>query len=215
MKRMKTFLIYVLLLVGFFIFSTFAERGFIDQMYQPISGETNSTLITANGNSDFIIRIEDARATKQNGLITISITNVSGHYIEKCAAKIELFTKRGVLAATDYEELNNFQINEVRRFTVKFKGTDIASYKVTMVETAPYKDPNIVSIFGWEIDLRNVLGFDLSGLKDVFNARTIGEGITNGWNFAVNFVKRLPTWVWVISTGIVIWHLPSKFLFFL
>ena len=215
MQRMKTFLIYVLLLVGFFVFSIFAERGFVNQMYQPISGETNNVLVTSEGSSSFDLRIEEAKATKQNGYLVIAITNISGHYIEKCAAKIELFTKRGILAATNYEEINKFQVNETRRFRVNFKGTDIASYKVTMLESAPYKDPNIVDLFGWEINLKNILGFDLSGLKDIFDAKTIGEGIANGWNFAVNFAKRLPAWVWIVSTGIVVWHLPAKYLFFL
>ena len=161
MQRMKTFLIYVLLLVGFFVFSIFAERGFVNQMYQPISGETNNVLVTSEGSSSFDLRIEEAKATKQNGYSVIAITSISGHYIEKCATKMELFTKRGILAATNYEEINKFQVNETRRFRVNFKGTDIASYKVTMLESAPYKDPNIVDLFGWEINLKNILGLDL------------------------------------------------------
>lgn len=214
MKRMKTFLVYVLLIVGFFFFSVLAERGLIEQMYVPMSGETNGSLVLSSDSStnDLKIEVEEAVATSRNGRITLLITNTSGHYIEKCAAKIDLLSKRNVVVATDYIELNKFEVNETRRVPIVFTATDVASYRVTLQEKAPYKDPNIVNIFGWDVDLKDVFGLDLTKYKDMIDGEAIKNGLSYRWSIAVNFAKSLPTWVYVVATGIVIWHLPKGFL---
>ena len=61
------------------------------------------------------------------------------------------------------------------------------------------------------IDLSNVFGFDLSGL----NWETIKNGGLSAWNFALDFASSIPRWAYMIASGIVLWHLPAGYLFFL
>ena len=214
MKRMKTFAIYALCIIGFYIFSVAAERVLIDQMYTPMTGSSNGNLVLADNaaSSELTVEVLEASSTSQNGRIKLKITNTSGHFIEKCAARIDLFTKRNVLAATEYCELNNFEVDESRIIEIKFNATDIASYKVTLQEEAPYKDPNVVNILGWDVNLKNILGLDLSKYKNMIDGESIKNGLSYRWGLALNFARSLPTWVYVVATGIVVWHLPKGYL---
>ena len=85
MARMKTFLTYLILLVGFFAVSMLLENGLLHNMYASISGDTNGNLITSDGNMDsnLTISVEKAKASNDNGNLKIKVTNTSGQFIEK------------------------------------------------------------------------------------------------------------------------------------
>ena len=153
--------------------------------------------------------MSDARATNVNGYIVINIKDITGKYIEKCCAKIELFTERGILAATKYVDVSNFEIDEVRQFKINFKGQHIDSYAVSLLEDAPDKT-YILDLFGWEIDLRNIFGMDLTS---VINLNNIKETGLNIWGLTINFLNTIPAWAYLIAGGIVIWYMPKGFLF--
>jgi hypothetical protein len=105
-------------------------------------------------------------------------------------------------------DISKFESNEIRQFKIKFTGQNIASYAVSLVEDAPDKS-YILDIFGWEIDLRNVLGMDLTS---IINLKNIKETGLNMWGFALNFMKTVPAWAYMIAAGIVIWYMPKGFL---
>lgn len=209
MSTIKNFRNYALWLIGFFIISVILENALIADMYKPMAGTANGNVIfTGKANADLEVTVEDARATNMNGYLVINIKNTTGKYIEKCCAKIELFTERSVLASTKYVDISKFEANETRQFKIKFKGQDIASYSVSLIEDAPDKS-YILDFFGWEIDLRNVLGMDLTSVINLNNLKETGLNI---WGVTINFMKTIPTWAYMIAAGIVIWYMPKGFL---
>ena len=214
MDRMKTFLIYLVLLVGFFLVSVLLENGLLYNMYVSINGDTNGTLITSDGNvnSDLTISVEEAKASNVSGNLKIKITNTSGHFIERCYAKIDLYSRQDLLAATKYVEINNFEVNETRNYEIKFKAKEIARYQITIIENAPDKS-NIINILGWEIDLSNVFGMDLTRFADLFSVDGIKSGLSNAWQFTMALVSSIPVWAWCVAAGIVIWFMPRGYLF--
>ena len=212
MARMKTFFTYLVLLIGFFLLSIFLENGLINNMYAKVEGKVDSNLITDGGTSNITIAVEEAKASNVNGNLKIKITNTSGHFIEKCCARVDLYSRQNLLAATKYIELNNFEAGETRNFEIKFKDKEIARYEITLLESAPDKS-NIINILGWEFDLSNVFGMDLTGLKKYFTIDSIKSGASTAWQFAIKVANSLPTWAWLIAAGIVIWHTPKGFLF--
>ncbi len=212
MARMKTFFTYLVLLIGFFLLSIFLENGLINNMYAKVDGKVDSNLITDGGTSNITIAVEEAKASNVNGNLKIKITNTSEHFIEKCCARVDLYSRQNLLAATKYIELNNFEAGETRNFEIKFKAKEIARYEITLLESAPDKS-NIINILGWEFDLSNVFGMDLTGLKKYFTIDSIKSGASTAWQFAIKVANSLPTWAWLIAAGIVIWHTPKGFLF--
>jgi hypothetical protein len=210
---MKTFLTYLILFVGFYIVSVILENGLLYIMYANITGTAEQTLITADQNSsDITVIIEEAKASNVSGHIKIKIKNTSGHYIEKCCAKVELFTKRNILATTKYIDVNNFKAQETRTYEIKFKADEIASYAVTLQENAP-DTSNIINVLGWEIDLSDVFGVDLSRLKEMVNLDGLKSGATSVMQFGVNLATSVPWWGYLVAGGIVLWYMPVRFLF--
>lgn len=210
MSTVEKFRNYVLWIIGFFIISVILENALIADMYQPIGGSTNgNVMFKGQMNTDLEVTVSEAKATNMNGYIVLNVKNTTGKYIEKCCAKIELFTERGILASTKYVDVSKFEVNETRQFKIKFKGQEIGSYAVSLVEDAPDKS-YILNLFGWEIDLRNVFGMDLTS---VINMENIKETGLNIWNLTINFLNTIPAWAYLIAGGIVIWYMPKKFLF--
>lgn len=210
MSTVEKFRNYALWIIGFFIISIILENALIADMYQPIGGFANGNVIFKGQlNTDLEITVAEAKATNMNGYLVLNVKNTTGKYIEKCCAKIELFTERGILASTKYVDISKFEVNETRQFKINFKGQYIASYAVSLVEDAPDKT-YILNLFGWEIDLRNVFGMDLTS---VINLENIKETGLNIWSIAINFASTVPAWAYLIAGGIIIWYMPKGFLF--
>ena len=82
-----------------------------------------------------------------------------------------------------------------------------------MVEEAPDKS-NILNLFGWEIDLTNVFGMDLTKMfGGALNVETIKETGISVFSWIKVIVSSVPAWAYVIAGGIVLWNLPKGFLF--
>lgn len=210
MSTMSTFRNYTLWIIGFFIISVILENALIMDMYKPISGTSSGQVVfSGSGSTNLDVSVGDARATNMNGYVDINVKNTSGHFIDKCCVKLDLYTVRGNLAATKYIDVSNFEMNETRTFRVKFNGNEIGSYGVSLVEDSPDKT-YILDLFGFELDLRNIFGIDLSKIVSMENLKETG---LNVWGLTLNFLKTVPTWAYIVAAGIVIWYMPKGFLF--
>ena len=94
---------------------------------------------------------------------------------------------------------------------------EISRYEVSMVEETPDKS-NILNLFGWEIDLTDVFGMDLTSffgenIRNILNAETIKETGISVFNWVKVILASVPTWAYVIAGGIVLWHMPKGYLF--
>ncbi len=213
MKRMRTFLIYALVIVGFMFLSYVLEDGLLLGMYDEIEGRTNTGAYAGMQITEL-----NAKACNVNGYMSFKLKNESKSTVN-CYAKIDLYSKQKLLAATKYVEILDFKSQEEKEYQVKFKANEIASYNISLVSEAPDKT-NIINILGWEIDLTNVFGMDLSNLKifgvkltELFSWENVKTAGGNALSWMRVFLAAIPWWGYAIGGAIVLWHLPKKYLF--
>lgn len=212
MDRMKTFLLYLLGILGFMFLSYILENGLIENMYEKMSGDITP--------STYNLSISDVsgKASNVNGIMQFELTNnsqeQSNHFI-----KIDLFSKQGLLATTKYVRVTDLAPGDSKTYQVKFKGQEIRNYKLTITNIAPDMT-NIINVLGWEIDLSDVFGMDLTGvtifgvkLADIFKWDNAKTAAGNAWSWWLRLLRAVPWWGYAIATGIVIWNLPTRFLF--
>lgn len=221
----KKFIQFFWWLVGFFVLSLILENAFISNMYKPMGGLSDSSIVVQNdadSNLDLEVTVSDAKSTKTNGYVVVNMKNTTGSYIDGCSAKIDLYTSNNVLAGTKYIDIEDFDINESRQYKVYFNGEDISRYSVSLLEESPDRS-NIIEVFGHDIDTTDFFGVDLSDLAKKFDIDFIdinNEAVENakskvnsGWNWGLTFARSVPTWAYVAAFGIIIWSLPSGYLF--
>ena len=201
MSRMKTFFKYALLVVGFFILSLILENGYLNKMYVPMEGIIEGEMQMASGDSaSLTVETLEAKASNVSGTLKIKVTNTSGKFLEKCYAMIELINSQKQVASMKCVSLENFEVNESRIFTIKFKANNIESYRVSIVEEPVEDRSGIITIFGHEIDMNKIMENFWERIKEF-----------GRWGYSV--AESVPTWAYIIGGLIVLWSLPKKFLF--
>jgi hypothetical protein len=133
MQRMKTFAIYALCVILFFIFSNVMINVALKAQYNPI--DTYKTEPENIG-----IDIKEARATYVNGYVGGQLIN-RGDAISKTYIKIDLYTERDVYLGTKYIEIDNLEQNETRDFRIGFKYTNADYAKVSLVNEVSKDEP--------------------------------------------------------------------------
>ena len=121
MERMKTFLTYALMIIGFIVISMVLENGLLMAMYSEIPGEFYGYY--APTNSRFRIDHSSAKACNVNGYLKFDLINSTGSFVDQCYLKIDLYNGRDLLAHTEYIEVRGMQDNAVKPFNIKFKAT--------------------------------------------------------------------------------------------
>jgi hypothetical protein len=216
MDRMKTFFLYFLGIVGFMMLSYILEDGLIENMYVKMQGDV---LATQNG---IYIDEVSGKASNVNGFMQFRVSNSSENN-NKEYIKLDLYSKQGLLASTKYIEITDLNPGSTKTYQVKFKGTEIRTYNISVIDESMLPDKtNIINVLGWEIDLSNVfgLGIDLTNmslfgvkLTDLFNASNIKAAGGNAWTWIVNFLNSIPWWGYAIGAGIILWYMPKGYLF--
>lgn len=217
MDRLKTLISYGLILILFFIISNLLENGFIYNMYSNLTGIINDSAYIKGIFTKLDITDLESKATNVNGYIYLNVENKMNSDIEKCYLRLDLYNERNLLAETEYIEISDFKSGSSKNYNLKFKANNIERYKIELLGEAP-DESHIIRIFGWDINLKklgidptNVFGFDLTKL----NWETIKQGGLSAWSFCLDILKSIPTWAYVVAGGIVLWHLPPGYLFFL
>ena len=208
MERMRTFLTYALLIIGFFVLSLWLENGLLKAMYEPISGELDGSFggieNAFQGNNLAV------KACNVNGYMSFDLVNTTGKFIDRCYAKIELYNHQQLLADTEYIEILGMQPNATKSFNIKFKANHIEKFHISIVENTPDKT-NIIDILGWEIDLSNVFGLGI----DLTNVTIFGTKLTGifTWENAKATGKSFGTWFIHLATNIPLWGYGIGWLF--
>lgn len=124
MDRLKTFLIYALLIVLFFIFSEFLINVSLQASYNDITRRDNIEQV----------QIQEAQATLVNGKIKGTIKNSEQDYLTGKYVKIDLYSKRDNLLGTKYIEINTTEAQNTQDFSMYFELTDVESYNISIVD---------------------------------------------------------------------------------
>lgn len=124
MARLKTFLIYALIIVGFFLFSEFLINVGLNSSYKDITRKDNTSQVEIN----------EAQATLVNGKIKGTIkdergqNSLTGKYVE-----IDLYSSRDNMIGRRYVEIETTDVNTTQDFNIYFEAEDVKSYSVVIV----------------------------------------------------------------------------------
>lgn len=212
MKRMRTFMLYALGIIGFMFLSYILENGLISNMYKTMSGDVVST-------SEVVIEDVSGKASNLNGYMNFKITNLSPYNTVNQYLKIDLYSKQGLHAATKYVEIGDLPSQESKNYQIKLRGTELRGYNISVVSNVPDMT-NIINLFGWEVDLTDVFGMNLTDfrifgvkLSDIFTWDNVQTAGANAWDWSATLLKSIPWWGYAIAAGLIVWYMPNGFLF--
>ena len=121
MSRLKTFLIYLLIFVGFFVFSDFLINFSLNASYSTISRKDNLEQVVIN----------QAEATKLNLRVKGTITNLEGNPITLKYVRIDFYSERDNIVGTKYIDVSNLKQNESMDFQIHLRLDDVTHYEVS------------------------------------------------------------------------------------
>lgn len=126
MDKMKKYILYIVLILGFALFSNFLIAVGINSNYKPMERKEDSISQ---------VNIYQAESTKVNGRIR-GIINNKDNKIQEKYVKLDLYSSRDVNMGSNYIEID--QEKEEIPFEVFFKLNNVSYYKVSLVNE---KDP--------------------------------------------------------------------------
>lgn len=119
MERLKTFLIYTLIVIGFFIFSEFLINVSLNTTYKTIGRKDNLAQV----------QIYQAQATKVNGRMKGTIYQTQDNPIEAKYLQVDFYSARNVKLGTKYIEVENAK--EEQEFELYFKLNNVNYYDIS------------------------------------------------------------------------------------
>ncbi len=135
MDKMKSFLMYFLILVVFYIFSNIMINAFLKVSYSDMNG------YEINVNSEqLFVDVTEAKSSKRNGYINGIIKNNSEEKVENKYLKITLLSKRNVTMGEKYVKIDIIEPKQLRKFEVKFDNDNVKTFKIELVDTKPEEE---------------------------------------------------------------------------
>lgn len=126
MERLKTFGLYALCIIVFFIFSNIMINFAVKGTYKSIGSDVILR-------EDLKINISDIKATYINGYVEGSVKNV-GKDVNMAYVKIDLYSQRDNLLGTKYVKIPYIRENETRNFRMGFEFTDVKRCEIKIVD---------------------------------------------------------------------------------
>ena len=124
MSRVKTLILYVLAIIGFFLFSELLINASLESEYKPIGRKDNINQVI----------ITQAEATKVNGRIKGKIINPEDNSLSGKYLKFDFYSSRDVLKGTKYIDVSQLQTNQIEEIEMHFKLEDINYYTVSFAD---------------------------------------------------------------------------------
>lgn len=135
MDKMKSFLMYFLILVVFYIFSNIMINAFLKVSYSDMNG------YEINVNSEqLFVDVTEAKSSKRNGYVNGIIKNNSEEKVENKYLKITLLSKRNVTMGEKYVKIDIIEPKQLRKFEVKFDNDNVKTFKIELVDTKPEEE---------------------------------------------------------------------------
>ena len=130
MSRMKTFLIYLLLFVGFFIFSNVMINAFLRVSYTEVKDYEIDV-------DELFVDVTEAKVSQRDGHIYGIVKNNKKETIENKYLKVSMLDKYGNVLGEKYVEIDKIEPEKVRKFEVKFDYDNVKTFKIEMTDTKP------------------------------------------------------------------------------
>ena len=121
MKRMKTFLIYLLIFVGFFVLSDVLINVSLNTSYHTITRKDNLEQVVTN----------QAEATQVNLRIKGTVMNLEENPITLKYMRVDFYSERDNLVGSRYIDVSNLKENESMDVEINLRLDDIDSYSIS------------------------------------------------------------------------------------
>lgn len=153
MARMKTFFIYFLIVVLFYIFSQVIIHFTVDTMFE------YKTVIVKTP-----IQMEtELQASSTNGFIKGKIINNTENIIKNKWLEIKLYSKNDVLMGTKYVEIDEIKAKEEKEFEVHFKFNKVEKAEVNIINEKPQQEiDNIFLAIQRNVNLEKTIALGIS-----------------------------------------------------
>lgn len=133
MSTQKKFLIYVIVIILFFIFSKIMIAIALIGTYKNKDVEINSKVpIQAQ-----------MQVTAINGLVVGNIINNTENVIENKFVRIECYSKHNVLMGTKYVEIDKIEVNGKKEFATRFNFNKVEKAVIDLVDDKYIEEENI------------------------------------------------------------------------
>lgn len=152
MKRLKTFLIYALIIAAFWFLTDFL-------IYMGIHG-TYKSIETRVKIEDPRINVAESKATYVNGYVKGNIYNNTEETISGKYLKIEMYSPRDVKLGKKYVKIDNLETKKTQDFEMWYKYTDVKYCDVTIVDNSENTDSK--AFISEETKYYLILGFLVS-----------------------------------------------------
>lgn len=126
MSRLKTFLIYGLIVAAFYFFSNVMVFLSVKGMYKDIGGKVTTKVPT--------IEITEAKATYINGYVDGRIKNNTENNIENQYVKIAIYSERDVNLGTKYVKIEKLEKEQTQDFHMGYRFKDSYRYEISVVD---------------------------------------------------------------------------------
>ena len=130
MSRMKTLTLYVLAIIGFFLFSELLINASLESEYTKIGRRDEISQVV----------ITQAEATRVNGRIKGSVINPEENPINGKYLKFDFYSSRDVLKGTKYIDISGLQQNELQEIEIHFKLEGVSYYTISIVDEKTEKE---------------------------------------------------------------------------
>ena len=137
MARLKTFFMYGVLVLAFFIFSQVMIYIAINTTYKYKNIEVKTPIITE----------AEIQATSINGFCKCKILNNTKTDIENKYIKIDCYSKNDILMGTKYIKIDKIGTNEEKEYEVRFNYSKVEKVEIEIVNEIPedVKEEQIIS----------------------------------------------------------------------
>lgn len=127
MSRLKTFGKYLLMFIGFYIFSTILSIGFISTTYSDMEKNIYP-------DDNIVVQINEAKSTLVNGYVQGTVTNTTSEDIQSKYIKIEFISKKDNEILYKYMQIDELKAGETKNFTINFEAENIKSINVKVTD---------------------------------------------------------------------------------
>ena len=125
MDRLKTFVKYILWIVGFSLLTYILTFVGLNSTYKNMQTQDKMP----DG-----VTIDMAQSTSVNGRIYGKVSSTEENDLNGKYIKVDVFSKRNNLIGTKYLKLENLTPNESKKIAVTFKAENAKSYKIDIVD---------------------------------------------------------------------------------
>ena len=138
MARMKTFFIYALCVILFFIFSQVIIYFAIHTTYHAKEYEIKTPIATT----------VEVQATSINGVVKGHIFNDTQEVIENKYLQMEFYSKQDNILGTKYVPVSKLEVGEQQEYEMKFNFSRVDHVVLDIVDTIPKSVITVITLFG-------------------------------------------------------------------